>query len=144
MNFYKTSVPNPVLFSPHLPKMDSRYVVLGGIFATLHRKLYASELRELDVRQRRIAGPGAHVNWNEPWHDVCFLLDPLFLRVVCLERFFPTLPVPFTHSGRRMCREARPSPSHCSGDACPRASWRTYVSLTVQRPLFCSMFSGPP
>ena len=88
MNLYKTSVPNPVLFSPHLPKMDSRYVVLGGIFATLHRKLYASELRELDVRQRRIAGPGAHVNWNEPWHDVCFLLDPLFLRVVCLERFF--------------------------------------------------------
>lgn len=92
MIFYKTSLPNPVLFTPPLPQMDSPYVVLGGVFATFHRKLYAGELRELDVRQRRIAGPGTHVNWNEPWHDVCFLSDPVFFAGGVFGRLFSTLP----------------------------------------------------
>ena len=43
-------------------------------FATGHRKIYAGDLRKLDVHcrklLRRMVGPPADIDWNQPWHTI--------------------------------------------------------------------------
>ena len=43
-------------------------------FAAGHRKLYTTDLRKLDVHcrklLRRVVGPPADIDWNQPWHTI--------------------------------------------------------------------------
>ena len=43
-------------------------------FAAGHRKIYTIDLRKLDVHcrklLRRVVGPPADINWNQPWHTI--------------------------------------------------------------------------
>ena len=43
-------------------------------FAAGHRKIYTSDLQKLDVHcrklLRRVVGPPADIDWNEPWHTI--------------------------------------------------------------------------